>query len=145
MSATNTVNANYGGRQPNDTAYVKYFIPGTPSDLWTTSKYKYNSSKEPVITPSSSKYNNLYIPGDLFVDGSIVSPSDITLKENIVGISEELSDNIMNLKPIQYTFKNDNKNDIVIFFGPVPGYGTVRGEFSEFECSTDSCCRLTVR
>jgi hypothetical protein len=109
--------ANYGGRQPNDTAYVKYFIPGTPSNLWTTGKYKYNGSKEKVITTSDSNYNNLYIPGDLFVDGSIVSPSDITLKENIIEISEDLSDNIMRLKPIQYTFKSDNKRNKQVHYG----------------------------
>lgn len=117
MSATNSANANYGGRQPNDTAYVKYFVPGTPSNLWTTSKYKYNGSKEQVITPSSKNYDNLYIPGNLFVDGSIVSPSDITLKENIVEISQELSDNIMNLKPIQYTFKSDIKSEKQVHYG----------------------------
>lgn len=112
-----TSNANYGGRQPNDTAYVKYFVPGTPSNLWTNAKYKYNGSKEQVITPSSNTINNLYIPGNLFVDGSIVSPSDITLKENIVEISQELSENIMHLKPIQYTFKSDIKNDKQVHYG----------------------------
>ena len=115
MSSNST--ANYGGRQPNNTAYVKYFIPGSPSNLWTTSKYKYNGSKEHVITPSDNNYDNLYIPGNLFVDGSIVSPSDITLKENIVEISEDLSDNIMSLKPIQYTFKSDIKKDKQIHYG----------------------------
>ena len=116
-TATTNKNANYGGRQPNDTAYVKYFQPGTPSDLWTTTFYTYNGSKQQVITPASSNYNNVYIPGNLFVDGSIVSPSDINLKENIVDISTELSDNIMNLKPIQYTFKSDVKKDKQIHYG----------------------------
>jgi hypothetical protein len=115
MSSNST--ANYGGRQPNNTAYVKYFIPGSPSILWTTSKYKYNGSNEKVITTADNNYDNLYIPGNLFVDGSIVSPSDITLKENIVEISEDLSDNIMSLKPIQYTFKSDIKKDKQIHYG----------------------------
>ena len=104
---SSNINSNYGGKQPNDTAYVKQFIPGTPSNLWMTTKYKYNGSKEQVITPSSKNYDNLYIPGNLFVDGIIVSPSDINLKENIVEISSELTENIIKLKPVQYTFKAD--------------------------------------
>jgi hypothetical protein len=117
MAGTANKNANYGGRQPNDTAYVKYFQPGTPSDLWTTTTYKYRATNQQVITPSSSNYNSVYIPGNLFVDGNIVSPSDITLKENIVDISTELSDNIMKLKPVQYTFKSDFKKDKLVHYG----------------------------
>ena len=116
-SPTVNKNANYGGRQPNDTAYVKYFQPGSSSDLWTTTTYIYNSSKQQVLIPSSNNYNNVYIPGNLFVDGNIVTPSDITLKENIVEVSTELSDNIMNLKPVQYTFKNDFKKNKQIHYG----------------------------
>lgn len=114
---TTILNANYGGRQPNDTAYVKYFVPGTPSNLWTTTTYKYNGSKEQVITPSGKNYDNLYIPGNLFVDGVIVSPSDINLKENIVEISSELTENIIKLKPVQYTFKADNNNKKQLHYG----------------------------
>ena len=126
MSGTTNKNANYGGRQPNDTAYVKYFQPGVPSDLWTTSSYTYKGVRQQVIVPSSYNYSSVYIPGNLFVDGSIVSPSDITLKENIVDISAELSDNIMNLKPVQYTFKNDFKNGSNIH------YGFIAQEFETF-------------
>jgi hypothetical protein len=123
-SATTNINANYGARQPNDTAYVKFFVPGTPSNLWTTKTHKYNGTKENVIVPSSKNYNNLLIPGNLFVDGSIVSPSDINLKDNILEISHELSDNIMKLKPTQFTFKSDNKKQI--------HYGFIAQEFEEF-------------
>lgn len=112
MSGATNVNANYGGRLANDTAYIKYFNPGTSTDLWKIKSYKYNGSKEKVLTPSSKQYHNVYIPGDLFVDGSIVSPSDINLKDNIVEISHELSENLMSVKPMQFTFKADNKSQV---------------------------------
>ena len=111
-SITATINANYSGKQPNNTAYIKYFSPGTSSDLWTVKIYSYNGTKQNVITPVSNFYNNVYIPGNLFVDGSIISPSDINLKDNIVEISHDLSDNIMKLKPTQFTFKTDKNKQI---------------------------------
>jgi len=120
------VNSNYGGKQPNNTAYLKFFVPGTPSDLWTTQSYKYKGKTEQVLIPTSKNYDNVYIPGDLFVDGSIVSPSDINLKDNIVEISNELSDNIMSLKPTQFTFKSDNSLQKQIH------YGFIAQEFENF-------------
>ena len=123
-SITATINANYSGKQPNNTAYIKYFSPGTSSDLWTVKVYNYNGTKQNVITPVSNFYNNVYIPGNLFVDGSIISPSDINLKDNIVEISHDLSDNIMKLKPTQFTFKTDKNKQI--------HYGFIAQEFEEF-------------
>jgi len=77
--------ANYSGKQPNNTAYIKNFVAGTPSSLWKTITYNDISSglKENAITPSSIKNDNLYIPGNLYVDGNIVSPSDVYLKDDI--------------------------------------------------------------
>jgi hypothetical protein len=121
---TATINANYSGKQPNNTAYVKYFSPGDKSDLWTVKIYSYNGGKVNVITPVSNFYNNVYIPGNLFVDGNIISPSDINLKDNIVEISHDLSDNIMKLKPTQFTFKTDKNKQI--------HYGFIAQEFEEF-------------
>jgi len=106
-----SVNANYNGRSPNNTSNIKYFVPGQAANLWIVTKYL-NTNVSPnvyenVITPSSSNYQNVYIPGDLFVDGSIINPSDILLKDNIVTISSELSDSIMKLKPTQFTYKSE--------------------------------------
>jgi hypothetical protein len=119
-----TTNANYTGKQPNNTAYIKYFSPGTPSSLWILKTYNYNGTSQSVVTPASPNFENVYIPGNLFVDGSIVNPSDINLKDNIVEISHELSDNIMKLKPTQFTFKSDNNKQI--------HYGFIAQEFEEF-------------
>ena len=121
MSSTINVNANYGGKLANNTAFIKFFNPGSSLDLWMIMPYIYIGSNELVLVPTNKVYNNVYVPGNLFVDGSIVSPSDINLKNNIVEISSELSDNIMNLKPMQFTFKADNKSQV--------HYGFIAQEF----------------
>jgi len=117
MSGYQALNANYGGRQPNETAYIKNFNNGSDPTLWTLRKYNYKGASKLVILPVSARADNVYIPGDLFVDGSIVNPSDINLKDNIVEISSELTDNLINLKPVQYTYKSDKKEDKQIHYG----------------------------
>lgn len=100
--------ANYGGRQPNNTAYVKNFNYGSSSNLWTVIPYtRSDGTIVSVITPTSSKYENVYIPGDLFVDGNIISPSDVNLKNNIETIDTNKVDKILNLNSAQFTFKSD--------------------------------------
>jgi len=119
MSGYQALNANYGGRQPNQTSYIKNFNDGSDPSLWTLQKYNYNGATKLVIIPASVRIDNVYIPGDLFVDGSIVNPSDINLKDNIVEISSELTDNLINLKPVQYTYKSDKaiEEDKKIHYG----------------------------
>jgi len=114
MSGYQALNANYGGRQPNQTSYIKNFNDGSDPSLWTLQKYNYNGTTKLVIIPASVRIDNVYIPGDLFVDGSIVNPSDINLKDNIVEISSELTNNLINLKPVQYTYKPDTSNSAQI-------------------------------
>jgi len=105
--------ANYNGRQPNNTAYIKNFIEEPRINLWTVSSYqKMDGSIKSVITPAFKKYDSLYIPGDLFVDGTIFNPSDINLKKNINLIQVDTSDKLMNLKPSSFILKNDPFNNI---------------------------------
>lgn len=99
---------NYNGKQPNNTAYIKTFVPGIPANLWKV--FEYNNKM--VITTASVNYDNLYIQGDLFVDGSIINPSDINLKQNILKINEELSNKLMELNPTSFTFIDDPQNNI---------------------------------
>jgi hypothetical protein len=113
-------NANYNGRVGNNTTNTRYFIEGQPTNIWIPSTY--NGTTQ-VITPSSTNYQNVYIPGNLYVDGSIINPSDLTLKDNIVDISNDLSDAIMKLKPSQFTFKSDKANQV--------HYGFIAQEFEE--------------
>lgn len=101
-------NANYNGRQPNNTAYIKNFVYGIPANLWKALSYKKSDGTTvSVITPTSTNIDNLYIPGDLFVDGSIVNPSDILLKKNIETLNSEISGKLMNLVPSSFSFKDD--------------------------------------
>jgi hypothetical protein len=104
MSLIGTV-ANYGGRQPDNTQNVKQFISSGDTVIWT---YKKMSTGINVITPVDKK-RAVLIDNDLYVNGSIYNPSDINLKENINVISEDKKDNLINLEPVEFEFKKDNK------------------------------------
>ena len=39
------------------------------------------------------------------------------MKDNIVEISSELTDNLINLKPVQYTYKSDKEEDKKVHYG----------------------------
>jgi hypothetical protein len=116
--------ANYSGRKANSSASVREFVYGVPVSLWKTMAFiKSDGTKEIVITPSSSRYENLYIPGDLFVDGSIINPSDINLKKNIELLDENVTNKMMNLKPSSFEFKDDPHSHI--------HYGFIAGELED--------------
>jgi hypothetical protein len=116
--------ANYNGRQPNNTAYVKNFVYGSPENIWKVFSYTNSSNNTvSVITPSNQKYSNLYIPGDLFVDGNIINPSDIYLKENIDLVDITKTNKILNLKVSEFTFKDDSARNI--------HYGFIAQEFEK--------------
>jgi hypothetical protein len=100
--------ANYNGKQANNTSYIKNFVYGVPANLWKTTTYtKSNGVIVSAITPKSTNINSLYIPGDLFVDGSLINPSDINIKKNITTIDETSTYNIMHLCPSSFSFKDD--------------------------------------
>jgi len=101
---------NYGGKQPNNTAYIKTFYTANSgssnNNLWIPTNY-FTSN---VLQPASNLYDNVYIPGNLYVDGIIVNPTDKYLKENISYIDYETSDNILKLSCIEFTLNNNNNN-----------------------------------
>ncbi len=117
------VGANYNGRQPNNTAYIKTFVSGNTSGLWKTITYA-DSPVVTAITPSSSNYDNLYIPGNLYVDGNIITPSDAYLKDNIEDLDKDHSINLMKLRATKFTFKSDMHKNI--------HYGFIAQEFEEY-------------
>jgi hypothetical protein len=96
--------SNYGGKQPNQSAYIKSFNIGQTVNAWNY----VNNSGSVILTPSNSKAT-VYITGDLFVGGSINNPSDFQLKDNIADLSLSLSDNLMLLNPVKYNYKDDSK------------------------------------
>jgi len=103
----NSVVSNYGGRQPNNSSYIKQFSSATSG--YASWIYKtINGIK--YIRPSTD--DNVYIPKDLYVVGSIYNPSDITLKENISDLTKDFCEDILKIKPKKYNFINDeNKNE----------------------------------
>mgnify|MGYP001051329540 CR=1 FL=1 len=82
-------NANYNGRQPNNTSYIKTFVPGSLSSsetgAWTTDLLVYpdGQSKE-VIRPVYTNYD-VYIPQNLVVGKSIIR---YETQENIINVSQ---------------------------------------------------------
>lgn len=116
--------ANYGGKVANYSAYIKQFNYGILANLWTTVSYiKTNGITISTITPSSEGINNLYIPGDLIVDGNIINPSDINLKKKIGPIDVSSVDKLMNLTPSSYIYNNDPYKHI--------HYGFIAQEFEK--------------
>lgn len=102
-----TTNANYSGRQHSNTTMVKEFYFGLPNTIWTTSLYTNLGVTTSVITPATPSISSLWIPGNLYVDGTIINPSDVYLKDDIREISIEKTQSLMNIVPKQYTLKSD--------------------------------------
>jgi len=106
MSLFGTV-SNYGGKQPDNSQGIKQFVEGPSSQAaWI---YKRLPSGLKVQTPANSS-TPVYIPGDLYVNGSIYNPSDATLKKDIQAVDREKIDKLINLNPISFQFKNDIKS-----------------------------------
>jgi len=105
------MSANYGGKVANYSSTVRSFIPGVPANLWKIVSYANLS----VLTPKSLNYDSVYIPGNLYVDGSIINPSDIKLKQNIEVLNPILTNKLDELKPSKYSLKHDPKS--IIHYG----------------------------
>jgi hypothetical protein len=122
MSTFSTV-ANYGGSVGDSKQFIKTFINGTPRNLavWKNAKYTTEPSGSVIplnttlLTPAVTQINNkpipVYIPTDLYVDGTIygtlVTPSDENLKDNIQPISDLKITEFIHLEPKEFTYKKD--------------------------------------
>ena len=97
---------------------IKQLTTSTPpqQQYWITKSNTYNSVSTTSITSSPSTLS-VYIPKDLYVAGTIygtvVAPSDITVKENIRDLSLEVDFNkLLELHPKQYTYTDDVEHKI---------------------------------
>ena len=97
------MSANYGGKVANYSSTVRSFIPSMPVNFWKIITY----SNVNVLTPKSSNYDSVYIPGNLYVDGTIINPSDIILKDNVEVLNPIVTNKLDKIKPTKYTLKND--------------------------------------
>lgn len=103
---------NYNGKTSSSSS-VKTYISNVSlnNTLWSTSSLINDSSiNQNVIVPASPYYSNLYIPGDLYLDGDFINASDIQLKSNLQSISKEQTVKLLNLNAYSYTFKDDLTN-----------------------------------
>jgi hypothetical protein len=114
MSLIGTV-ANYGGRQPENFTNIKQFVIGVSGSTadWVYSRPQLQQQGRVFITPTNKTLSvyigtNLQVNGNLTVNGSIFNPSDRILKEEIEPISNSKIENLFNLEPVEYKFKNDS-------------------------------------
>lgn len=109
--------ANYGGKHLDNSQFVKTFNIGDDKGLalWIYKKLPSGlkvqmpyDSKTPVFINNEVTINNdLHVEKDLYVTGSIFNPSDIALKENIETISDKKIHNLLDLNPIEFSYKTD--------------------------------------
>ena len=102
---------NFGTQQSNNGS-VKEFSTSTNQNI-ANFVYKFIGGIK-YTTPTDQTTdmylpNNLVVNGDLIVNGTITNPSDISFKNNIVEIHNDLSECLLKLKPIQFNYKFDKK------------------------------------
>lgn len=97
--------ANYNGRQPNNTSYIKTFVLGDlgTSDLWTTTSLSNNNA----ITPSNNSLD-LYIPANILLGGQII----YTTGTNNINSTTNNTNNTNNSVTIANTMTNQCMNSI---------------------------------
>jgi hypothetical protein len=101
--------SNYGGKQPTNTTYVKQFV----SVVAGYANWVYKDKFSPIsryITPATP--DNVVLEKNLTVKGSIITPSDINLKENIKELTNDFSLGILSINPKQYNLKADETKKI---------------------------------
>ena len=99
--------ANYGGKQPDNSTYIKQFVSTASGYASWIYKRIGNILFITTATPSS-----VLIQKDLVVNGAINNPSDIKLKENIETIRESEYDKILQVKAKKYNYKDDENKKL---------------------------------
>ena len=87
--------ANYGGRQANQTAYIKTFVEGAPEQLWLVD----NVASTQVLAPVSP-YIDIYVPNNIYLGGTIVhlpTSSQVNVA-HLMNRIEELEDKVRRLE-----------------------------------------------
>lgn len=106
MSSVYSSLDNCSNKQQDNMQGIKQFSFSDRSNtaFWT---YKRDSTTNaPTIIPSNQN-SSVLINKDLTVVGSINNPSDINKKENINIITDDVSDSIIKLKPIDFQYLDD--------------------------------------
>lgn len=96
---------NYGGRQPDNTSYIKQFV----TSIGPVASWIYKRINNVVYITPQDKTKNVLIEKDLIVNGAIINPSDKKIKENIRTIQNNRFHNITKLTPKSYNYIHDEK------------------------------------
>ena len=98
--------ANYNGRQPNNSSYIKTFVDGTPFNVWAITPVTTTTETLNVITPVSP-LKDIYIPGDLYISGEIIKYHPKPLGQPIITpITAEQSNKILTIPVVQVKLQN---------------------------------------
>ena len=87
--------ANYGGRQANQSAYIKTFVEGAPEQLWIVD----NVLSTQVLAPVSP-YIDIYVPNNIYLGGNVIhlpTSSQVNLSQLMMRI-DELEDKVRRLE-----------------------------------------------
>ena len=96
-------------RQPSAFQNIKLF----PQSFAANSALWYLNSSRTNISPANLV--DVYIPKDLIVQGSILNPSDLHLKENIELLSQDKSfdvNGVLKLWPVKYNYIQDTNKKL---------------------------------
>ena len=96
-------------RQPSAFQNIKLF----PQSNLTNSALWFLNSDGTHISPANLV--NVFIPKDLIVQGSILNPSDLHLKENIELLSQDKSfdvNGVLKLWPVKYNYIEDTNKKL---------------------------------
>ena len=94
---------------------------GTETTSHNPSKWRQTLGPNGLITPINNCANVL-ITNNIIVNGSILNPSDITLKENISDVENIEYDNLMKIIPKKYNYKINtpsiiDRDDVKVHYG----------------------------
>jgi hypothetical protein len=95
--------SNYGGKQPDNTSYIKQFV----TSVGPVASWIYKRINNVVYITPQDKTKNVLIEKDLIVNGAIINPSDKKIKENIQQFHNNTFNNITKLTPKSYNYIHD--------------------------------------
>jgi len=111
--------ANYGGKQPDNSTYIKQF--NSTASGYASWIYKKFNNIQYITTASAT---SVFIQKDLVVAQSITSSSDVKLKENIEDITDAETEEILKVKAKKYNYINDENKKL--------RYGVIAQELEDF-------------
>jgi len=100
--------ANYGGRIANQGTIKQFYNSQCNSNGLIFKTLPGNITVQTTVNQTVP----FYVASNLYVAGDITLASDKNLKDNISSITEEKTNNVLNLNPVQYSFKADTKKKI---------------------------------